>query len=401
MTTSTTDSAAPVRASATILRGLAAATIAGAVLVGLIGFAGSYAAVRALAEREGFGQFSGWLPIGVDAGIAALLALDVLLSYLRAPFALLRHTAWLLTAATIAFNVAAGVPRPTAAIPDPTVWDDPIAGAMHAALPVLFLVVVEAARHAVVHLAELTGGRAMERVRLARWVLDPGRTFLLWRRMVLLERTSYREAIQDEMNRTVYVARLKAEHGTLRRSPVDARLPLRLARYGVPLPSAISRPVATARVPTGGRRPLFAADNPPRPVTARLPSAPRMPERPGTPPHGQADKPSKRHPVKPQVGQPADPPAPAPAPPHAYPPTGQSPRPGAGAAAHPLGAAIAERNARTAEQARARRRALADQWHTLRAQEPALTKTEASRRLKTSARTLSRALAENPAPEEN
>ncbi|UNZ04751.1 hypothetical protein SRIMHP_19045 [Streptomyces rimosus subsp. rimosus] len=49
--------------------------VAGAALIAAIGFAGSYTAVRDLAERKGFGAFSAVFPIGIDAGIVVLLAL--------------------------------------------------------------------------------------------------------------------------------------------------------------------------------------------------------------------------------------------------------------------------------------------------------------------------------------
>src|SRR5262245_45313548 len=86
---------------------LVGVVVAGAVVIAAIGFTGSYAAVRDLALRKGFGWFAGVFPIGVDAGIVVLLALDLLLTWIRMPFPLLRQTAWLLTAATIAFNGAA------------------------------------------------------------------------------------------------------------------------------------------------------------------------------------------------------------------------------------------------------------------------------------------------------
>ncbi|MEV0604580.1 DUF2637 domain-containing protein, partial [Streptomyces sp. NPDC050315] len=86
--------------------------VAGALVIAAIGFAGSYSAVRALAEQKGFGSFSYVFPIGIDAGIVVLLALDLLLTWIRIPFPLLRQTAWLLTAATIAFNGAAAWPDP-------------------------------------------------------------------------------------------------------------------------------------------------------------------------------------------------------------------------------------------------------------------------------------------------
>ncbi|MFB9393005.1 DUF2637 domain-containing protein, partial [Streptomyces coeruleoprunus] len=60
-------------------RVLISVVIAGAVVIAGIGFAGSYAAVRELAEKKGFGTFSYFFPIGIDAGICVLLALDLLL----------------------------------------------------------------------------------------------------------------------------------------------------------------------------------------------------------------------------------------------------------------------------------------------------------------------------------
>jgi len=107
-------------------RMLIAVVIVGALLVAGVAFTGSYVAVRDLAASKGFGAFSVVFPIGIDCGILVVLALDVLLTWLRCPFPLLRHTAWLLTGATIAFNAA--------------LWPDPLGAAMHAALPVIFTV---------------------------------------------------------------------------------------------------------------------------------------------------------------------------------------------------------------------------------------------------------------------
>ncbi|WP_331746971.1 DUF2637 domain-containing protein (plasmid) [Streptomyces halstedii] len=200
--------------------------VGGAVVIAGIGFAGSYAAVRDLAIRKGFGTFAHVFPLGVDAGILVLLALDLLLTWLRMPFPLLRQTAWLLTSATIAFNGAAA-------------WPDPLGVGMHAVIPSLFVVTVEAARHAIGQLANITAGRHMEPVRLIRWLLSPLPTFKLWRRMKLWELRSYKQVLALEQERLVYQARLRTRFGRAwrRRAPVEARLPLRLTRYGVPLNS--------------------------------------------------------------------------------------------------------------------------------------------------------------------
>ncbi|MEV7602057.1 DUF2637 domain-containing protein [Kitasatospora sp. NPDC089797] len=212
-------------------RGLLGLVAAGACIISGIGFAGSYNAVRELAVEKGFGAFSYAFPIGVDAGIVVLLALDLVLTWLRIPFPMLRQTAWLLTVATIAFNAAAS-------------WGDPLGMGMHAVIPVLFVVVVEASRHAVGRIAAITADRHMESVRVMRWVLSPVPTFRLWRRMKLWELRSYEEVIRLEQNRLVYRAQLRFRYGRgwRRSAPIQALLPLKLAKFGVPLdPSLLDR----------------------------------------------------------------------------------------------------------------------------------------------------------------
>ncbi|MCX4818542.1 DUF2637 domain-containing protein [Streptomyces sp. NBC_01142] len=226
--------------------------VAGAVVIAAIGFAGSYAAVRELAEKKGFGEFSLVFPIGIDAGICVLLALDLLLTWMRIPFPLLRQTAWLLTVATIAFNGAAS-------------WPDPLGVGMHAVIPVLFVVSVEAARHAVGRIADITADKHMEGVRLTRWLLSPIPTFRLWRRMKLWELRSYEQVIKLEQDRLIYQARLQARFGRAwrRKAPVESLMPLRLAKYGVPLAET-----APAGLAAAGVEPALL---PPSPVQQQVP----------------------------------------------------------------------------------------------------------------------------------
>ncbi|GHD50120.1 membrane protein [Streptomyces mirabilis] len=211
--------------------------VAGALVIAGIGFAGSYAAVRELALKKGFGNFAYVFPIGIDAGICVLLALDLLLTWIRIPFPLLRQTAWLLTVATIAFNGAAA-------------WPDPLGVGMHAVIPVLFVVSVEAARHAIGRIADITADKHMEGVRLTRWLLSPIPTFLLWRRMKLWELRSYEQVIKLEQDRLVYQARLHSRFGRAwrRKAPVESMMPLRLARYGVPLAETAPSGLAAAGI---------------------------------------------------------------------------------------------------------------------------------------------------------
>ncbi|MGW0825217.1 DUF2637 domain-containing protein [Streptomyces sp. NPDC002845] len=233
-------------------RRLIGVVVTGAVVIAGIGFAGSYAAVRELALKKGFGDFSYVFPIGIDAGICVLLALDLLLTWIRIPFPLLRQTAWLLTAATIAFNGAAA-------------WPDPLGVGMHAVIPILFVVAVEAARHATGRIADITADKHMEGVRLTRWLLSPVPTFLLWRRMRLWELRSYDQVIKLEQERLVYQAGLRSRYGRAwrRKAPVESLMPLRLAKYGVPLAET-----APAGLAAAGIEPALQASAPaPDPAT--------------------------------------------------------------------------------------------------------------------------------------
>ena len=245
-------------------RALIGVVAAGAFIIAGIGFTGSYAAVRTLAEHKGFGAFSYVFPIGVDVGIAVLLALDLVLTWLRIPFPLLRQTAWLLTGATVVFNAASS-------------WGDPLAMGMHAIIPVLFVVVVEAARHAIGRMADITADRHMESVRLMRWLLSPVPTFRLWRRMKLWELRSYDEVVRLEQNRLVYRTHLRAQYGRgwRRQAPIETLLPLKLAKYGVPLDMDVvrslpapqaSQPVALAAPPAQVQDPFQAVPQAPAPL---------------------------------------------------------------------------------------------------------------------------------------
>ncbi|MFJ3817760.1 DUF2637 domain-containing protein [Streptomyces sp. NPDC090056] len=244
---------------------LISVVVVGAVIIAGIGFAGSYAVVRELAVKKGFGDFSLVFPIGIDAGICVLLALDLLLTWIRIPFPLLRQTAWLLTAATIAFNGAAA-------------WPDPLGVGMHAVIPILFVVTVEAARHAVGRIADITADRHMEGVRITRWLLSPIPTFKLWRRMKLWELRSYEQAVSMEQERLIYQAQLQARYGRgwRRKAPVEALMPLRLARIGVPLAQT-----APAGLTAAGLSPVLLTRPAPEPAAdSALTSAAEVPELP-------------------------------------------------------------------------------------------------------------------------
>ncbi|MFD3422041.1 DUF2637 domain-containing protein [Streptomyces decoyicus] len=218
-------------------RVLITVVVLGALTVAGIGFAGSYSAVSDLAARQGFGAYAPWFPIGVDVSILMLLSLDVLLDWLGMTLVLLRYAAWLLSGATIVFNAMAAYPSV-------------LGMSMHATIPIAFLAAVEAARRAISRIAGLSDDRRMDGVRAVRWLLAPLSTALLWRRMKLYELRSYRAVIKLEQERLVYRARLKSRFGRgwRRRAPVESLMPLRLARYGVPLGQTAPAGLAAAGI---------------------------------------------------------------------------------------------------------------------------------------------------------
>ncbi|MER5511398.1 DUF2637 domain-containing protein, partial [Streptomyces sp. NPDC002766] len=120
----------------------------------------------------------------------------------------------------------------------------------HGVIPVLFIVAVEAARHAIGRIADITADKHMDGVRLTRWLLSPVPTFLLWRRMKLWELRSYDQVIKLEQERLIYRARLHSRFGRAwrRKAPVESLMPLRLARYGVPLAETAPAGLAAAGI---------------------------------------------------------------------------------------------------------------------------------------------------------
>jgi hypothetical protein len=118
---------------------------------------------------------------------------------------------------------------------------------------VLFVVAVEAARHAIGRIADITADKHMEGVRPTRWLLSPIPTFLLWRRMKLWELRSYDQVIKLEQERLVYQARLRSRFGRAwrRKAPVESLMPLRLAKYGVPLMNTAPAGLAAAGIKPG------------------------------------------------------------------------------------------------------------------------------------------------------
>ncbi|MFE3770849.1 DUF2637 domain-containing protein [Streptomyces sp. NPDC059122] len=213
------------------------AGVGGLVLAG-IGFTGSYNTLRHLAESKGFGTFSYAFPIGIDAGILVLLALDLYMMRKRMPWPILRWTAHGLTVATVAFNASAAGP----------VMDDPLAASMHGVIPVLFVIAVEAARHYIGRMADLLAGETpLGSVPLTRWVLAPLSTPRLARRMRLYN-LPYKEVAAQHQQLRIYREGLRQKYESDPRSWRKAAtpnelLPFKLAPFGFSVERALGVPL--------------------------------------------------------------------------------------------------------------------------------------------------------------
>ncbi|GAA1276868.1 hypothetical protein Psi02_00050 [Planotetraspora silvatica] len=205
---------------------IAACLIAPLVLaLAVLGGIGSFATVRDLAEPW-FGTNAWIVPLGVDVGVLTLLAWDLLMEFADLSWPILRWVAWAFIAATVVLNVAAA-------------QGDPIAGVMHAAMPVLFITVIEGVRHLIRRWVGLATGSRRERVPLTRWLLSPISSFLLWRRMVLWNVTSYPRGLQLEYLHLHAISTLRQEHGRWLwrwRAPLSERIAIRLQLAGAAFP---------------------------------------------------------------------------------------------------------------------------------------------------------------------
>jgi hypothetical protein len=118
-------------------------------LLAVLGGIGSFAAI------PWFGAAAWIVPVGIDVGILAILASDLLIEYLGFPWPVLRWVAWAFISATVYLNIAAARGNLTTAI-------------MHAAMPTLFITVVEGIRYLLRQLTGLATGTRIERIPASR-----------------------------------------------------------------------------------------------------------------------------------------------------------------------------------------------------------------------------------------
>ncbi|MEV4046685.1 DUF2637 domain-containing protein [Streptomyces sp. NPDC049744] len=214
---------------------LAGVIALGILVVAGVGFAASYDTLREAAEAKGFSHaLSYWVPIAIDGAILAFLGLDLYFTHRRIPKPLLRFAAHGMTLATVVLNSTSG---------GQSVAEDPVRAFWHGLMPVLFVIGVEALRHAVLHAAQIEAGTATDRIPLHRWALAPVPTARLYRRMRLAGVRSYDEMIRREQDLEGYRVWLKQElGGNLSKATDEQLLPLTMAPKGFTVDQALALP---------------------------------------------------------------------------------------------------------------------------------------------------------------
>jgi hypothetical protein len=215
---------------------------------------------------------SAWaVPVAIDVAILVFSAADLLLSFWRMAKPTMRLVPWGFTAATIWLNWQAGGPIPI------RIW--------HGAMPALWVLFCEYARHVLAARVGLVRGERMEKVRSSRWLLAPLSTARMRRRMILWEITSYRRALELEAERRAEIARLEMAHGRRwrRRASAQERLALKLAAVAPAdvLPSlAATIGALTLAPPSDPPQPRRLDEVPTDPTPETITSGSAFPERP-------------------------------------------------------------------------------------------------------------------------
>ncbi|WP_331722820.1 DUF2637 domain-containing protein (plasmid) [Streptomyces canus] len=229
----------PARLTGTQKWTAAAIVIAALALAG-IGLYLSFEHVADFAYKElrfgslGKGQL---FAVGVDVGIMVMIAVDLLMAWLKRPISWIRYPVWLLTAATVVLNAASGAPKDRA-------WEllDYVAAGAHGVVPVLFIMVVELGRTSIDRVVR-PEQEERDSIPWLRWVLAPIATARIFRRMRLWGVTSYPEMIRRDQQLIAYEQWLKRKHGgDISEASEDELLPMKMAPYGYTVDQALAMP---------------------------------------------------------------------------------------------------------------------------------------------------------------
>ncbi|MEU3064161.1 DUF2637 domain-containing protein [Streptomyces subrutilus] len=217
----------------------AGAIVAAALVLAGIGLYLSFEHVAVFAfeqlrfESLGKGQL---FAVGVDVGIMVMIAVDLLMAWLKRPISWIRYPVWLLTSATVVLNAASGAPEGA--------WKllDYVAAGAHGVVPILFITVVELGRTAIDRIVRPDQAER-DSIPLLRWVLAPVATARIFRRMRLWGVTSYPEMIRRDQELIAYEQWLKRKHkGDISQAEEDELLPMKMAPYGYTVAQALAMP---------------------------------------------------------------------------------------------------------------------------------------------------------------
>ncbi|MFF0170730.1 DUF2637 domain-containing protein [Streptomyces prasinus] len=175
--------------------------------------------------------------VGVDVGIMVMIAVDLLMAWLKRPISWIRYPVWLLTAATVVLNAASGAPKDRA-------WQllDYVAAGAHGVVPVLFIMVVELGRTSIDRIVRPDQAER-DSIPWLRWVLAPVATARIFRRMRLWGVTSYPEMIRRDQDLIAYEQWLKRKYeGDISEATEDELLPMKMAPYGYTVAQALAMP---------------------------------------------------------------------------------------------------------------------------------------------------------------
>jgi hypothetical protein len=217
----------------------AGAIVAAALVLAGIGLYLSFEHVAVFAfeqlrfESLGKGQL---FAVGVDVGIMVMIAVDLLMAWLKRPISWIRYPVWLLTGATVVLNAASGAPEGA--------WKllDYVAAGAHGVVPILFITVVELGRTAIDRIVRPDQAER-DSIPLLRWVLAPVATARIFRRMRLWGVTSYPEMIRRDQELIAYEQWLKRKYeGDISQASEDELLPMKMAPYGYTVAQALAMP---------------------------------------------------------------------------------------------------------------------------------------------------------------
>ncbi|WP_335986512.1 DUF2637 domain-containing protein [Glycomyces sp. MUSA5-2] len=165
-----------------------------------------------------FGDTAWMIPVGIDVGIVAFAALNLVLARINISMPWLRAVPAVLTAATLYINVNA--------------HDETLARIAHVVLPGLWVIASEVGTHVVKVRAGLAAGTRTESLGLARWLLAPVTTARLWRHMRLWGVRTADAAREVESTRLEAKAALRFRYGPAWRlkAPIQLRAAYRLRK---------------------------------------------------------------------------------------------------------------------------------------------------------------------------